>query len=227
LASIDSADEAARWAYRNLPAKNTLTAEDAQMVEERFRMKLLAMDEPAKSESDIAAAQADTPVSSPPPKVARKTVRGVTKRPHSVAVEALGKTVRLRDKEHRRFVARQPCLVCGRAPSDAHHLTFTQPRALGTRVSDEFTVPVCRIHHRALHRHGNEVAWWDKLLIDPLPTALKLWQQTHLVRGSVLADDGQSHFANESNPSPENPTGALADRDVELQNWVSKGAEPE
>ena len=91
---------------------------------------------------------------------------------------ALGKPVRLRDKDHRKFVLRQPCLVCGRVPSDPHHLTFTQPRALGRRVSDEFTVPVCRAHHRELHRSGNEVAWWRRLNIDPLPAALKLWQQS-------------------------------------------------
>jgi hypothetical protein len=59
---------------------------------------------------------------------------------------------------------RQPCLVCGRVPSDPHHLTFTQPRALGPRVSDEFVVPVCRTHHRELDRSGNNdfvlvVAW--------------------------------------------------------------------
>jgi hypothetical protein len=90
----------------------------------------------------------------------------------------LGKTVRLRDKEHRKFVMRQSCLVCGRVPSDPHHLTFTQPRALGRRVSDEFTVPVCRIHHRELHRSGDEAAWWRRLSIDPLPVALKLWQHS-------------------------------------------------
>jgi hypothetical protein len=45
-------------------------------------------------------------------------------------------------------------------------------------VSDEFIVPVCRVHHRELHRSGNEVAWWRKLNIDPIPIALKLWQQT-------------------------------------------------
>ena len=77
-----------------------------------------------------------------------------------------------------RFVLRQACLVCGRVPSDPHHLTFTQPRALGRRVSDEFIVPVCRVHHRELHRSGNEVAWWRKLNIDPIPIALRLWQQT-------------------------------------------------
>jgi hypothetical protein len=38
---------------------------------------------------------------------------------------------RYRDREHLRFVSMQPCLVCGRRPSDAHHLRFMQPRALG------------------------------------------------------------------------------------------------
>ena len=100
------------------------------------------------------------------------------KQSRSDAIRALGKTVRLRDKHHRRFVLRQACLVCGRVPSDPHHLTFTQPRALGRRVSDEFIVPVCRVHHRELHRSGDEVAWWRKLNIDPLPVALRLWQHT-------------------------------------------------
>jgi len=90
----------------------------------------------------------------------------------------LGKTVRLRDKEHRRFVSRQACLLCGRTPSDPHHLRFVQPCALGRRVSDEFTVPLCRIHHRELHRQGDEAAWWENLSIDPVPVALRLWQHT-------------------------------------------------
>ena len=42
------------------------------------------------------------------------------------------------------------------ARSDPHHLRFAQPRALGLKVSDEFTVPLCRGHHRELHRAGNE-----------------------------------------------------------------------
>jgi hypothetical protein len=85
---------------------------------------------------------------------------------------------RLRDKDHRKFVLRQACLVCGRVPSDAHHLTFTQPRALGHRVSDEFIVPVFRVHHRELHRSGDEVTLWRRLNIDPPPVALRLWQHT-------------------------------------------------
>ena len=112
-------------------------------------------------------------------------MRASKKQSRSEVIRALGKTVRLRDKDHRRFVLRQACLVCGRVPSDPHHLTFTQPRALGRRVSDEFIVPVCRVHHRELHRSGNEAAWWRKLNIDPIPIALRLWQQTR-------TDGGQS-----------------------------------
>ena len=67
---------------------------------------------------------------------------------------ALPEPKRRRDKSHLRFVAAQPCLVCGRHPSDPHHLRFAQPRALGVKVSDEFTVPLCRGHHRQLHQAG-------------------------------------------------------------------------
>ena len=87
---------------------------------------------------------------------------------------------RLRDKRHLKFVASQPCLICGREPSDPHHLRFAQPRAIGLKVSDEFTVPLCRTHHRQLHQTGNEVAWWEKMNIEPLKIAEQLWQQTHL-----------------------------------------------
>ena len=86
---------------------------------------------------------------------------------------------RRRDKSHLRFVASQPCLVCGRNPSDPHHLRFAQPRALGLKVSDEFTVPLCRGHHRELHQTGNEVAWWRERKIESLRAARNLWEQTH------------------------------------------------
>lgn len=86
---------------------------------------------------------------------------------------------RLRDKAHLRFVASQPCLICGRQPSDPHHLRFAQPRAIGLKVSDEFTVPLCRGHHRQLHQAGNEVTWWEGLKINALEIAKGLWGQTH------------------------------------------------
>jgi hypothetical protein len=86
---------------------------------------------------------------------------------------------RLRDKSHLKFVASQACLICGRQPSDPHHLRFAQLRALGMKVSDEFTVPLCRGHHRQLHQAGNEVAWWEGLNINALEIAKTLWEQTH------------------------------------------------
>ena len=87
---------------------------------------------------------------------------------------------RYRNREHMRYVAQQACLVCGRKPSDSHHLRFTQPRALGRKVSDEFAVPLCRTHHRAAHRARDEQAWWKSIGIDPVKVARKLWKETHM-----------------------------------------------
>ena len=92
---------------------------------------------------------------------------------------AIAEPKRLRDKAHLKFVASQPCLVCGRQPSDPHHLRFAQLRAIGLKVSDEFTVPLCRGHHRQLHQAGSEVAWWQDLDINALEVARALWEQTH------------------------------------------------
>jgi hypothetical protein len=85
---------------------------------------------------------------------------------------------RLRDKAHLKFVGAQPCLICARSPADAHHLKFTQPRAMGRKVSDEFTVPLCRTHHRDIHSFGDEIAWWERRAIDPVATARMLWIST-------------------------------------------------
>jgi hypothetical protein len=104
------------------------------------------------------------------------------------SVLALPEPKRRRDKSHLRFVASQPCTVCGRHPSDPHHLRFAQPRALGVKVSDEFTVPLCRGHHRQLHQAGNEVAWWDESKIDPLRVARQFWEQTHPREAGTQAD---------------------------------------
>jgi hypothetical protein len=104
-------------------------------------------------------------------------------------VIAINKPVRERDRDHLRFVAAQPCLVCGRTPSDAHHIKFAGQRAMGRKVSDRFAVPICRLHHRELHRRGNERAWWGKQGIDPLPIAASLWERTHAVASVAVATD--------------------------------------
>ncbi|NVO16254.1 MAG: DUF968 domain-containing protein [Rhodoplanes sp.] len=116
---------------------------------------------------------------------------------------------RYRDKAHLGFVARRACLVCGRKPCDPHHLRFAQPRALGRKVSDEFTVPLCRTHHRVLHRSGNETTWWTAVGIDPLPIANELWARSRAGAGSrrprgrphsVPVPDGTTQEVGNSSP---------------------------
>jgi hypothetical protein len=94
---------------------------------------------------------------------------------------AISEPRRHRNKAHLKFVASQPCLVCGRSPADAHHLRFTQPRAMGRKVSDEFTVPLCRTHHRDNHSSGDEVTWWERRAIDPVATSRMLWVSTRRI----------------------------------------------
>jgi hypothetical protein len=203
LVAINTADDAAAWAHRNLPAKNSLTAEDAQIVEARFQARLATVGDGATAERPPTAGpdQRMLSASQLTADTCQKTSTVAKQRSGSGAVCALGKTVRLRDKNHRKFVTRQPCLVCGRLPSDSHHLTFTQPRALGHRVSDEFTVPVCRIHH--LHRSGDEAAWWQKLDIDPIPVALRLWRHTRA--DGELASRGEGAKQSQATRAPDMP----------------------
>jgi hypothetical protein len=120
------------------------------------------------------------------------------------SVLAIAEPKRLRDKAHLRFVASQPCLVCGRQPSDPHHLRFAQPRALGLKVSDEFTVPLCRGHHRQLHQAGNEIIWWENLKIDAREIAKGLWEHTH--SKSAAADTEMPATPHDkTNPIPVGP----------------------
>ena len=111
-----------------------------------------------------------------------------------------GKLRRFRDKEHLRFVSAQACTVCGRQPCEPHHIRFAQPRAMSRKVSDEFTVPLCRVHHREFHRRGDEAAWWAEFGIDPMPIALRLWQQT---RGIGSGADGSRDGGTVAEASPQ------------------------
>ncbi len=92
---------------------------------------------------------------------------------------ALSAPRRIRDRDHVRLVAKKSCLICGRRPADAHHLRFAQSRALGRKVSDEFTVPLCRGHHREVHHCRDEAAWWKKAGIDPTVPARAFWLESH------------------------------------------------
>ena len=165
LKGIGSAEEAATWAHRVLRAKGTLVAADAKHIEDNFQQKLVEF-ERANVVGRRGKARSR--------KSARPTDQSIDKSELSHPEPR-----RLRDREHVRFVIKQPCLICGRTPSDPHHLRFTQPRALGRKVSDEFIVPLCRGHHREVHRCGDEAAWWEKAGINPSAAARMLWLKTH------------------------------------------------
>jgi ERF superfamily len=199
IAVLDATNAAIEWAGRSIGAKNTLTAEDASLVEAAFsdRMQVLqpdacppnpALPEPPTPPAESAPRPGSTTSEGPSAAGDTRALEHKAQKPGSLRVARMRverannltsvKPRRCRDKDHLRFIAIQPCAVCGRQPCEAHHLRFTQPRALGRRVSDEFTVPLCRVHHRELHRQGNERSWWNKANIDPIPIALRFWQQT-------------------------------------------------
>ncbi len=129
------------------------------------------------------------------------------------AALATAKPRRYRNKDHLRYVARQACLICGRTPSDPHHLRYAQPRALGRKASDEFTVPLCLVHHREVHRLGNEQAWWQAAGIDPISIAQKLWNATRVteghLEGDAEADETTGKLAGSPTaPNAQSPRGA-------------------
>ena len=191
LSDLKSADEAADWVHKNLPAKNTLAPADAETVEASFRERLAAIE---GEQTSAATGEAVDNSATEPSREQGSALDGAKAPVPSTAIRRrpiATKTIRLRDKEHCKFVATQPCVVCGRTPAEAHHIRFAQPRALNRKVSDEYTVPVCRVHHRELHRYGDEVSWWAGVSIDPLPIALELWRRsrpTELPKTQSLMD---------------------------------------
>jgi hypothetical protein len=176
---LSSADAAAAWAYKSLADKNKLTEADAQAVEKAFRARLEALGIGNKDAS-VAAEPNPAALAAHEPNVGRSKPKR-QKRLHAIdkTMLAMPEPRRVRDRDHVRFVAQHPCLICGRRPADAHHPRFVQSKALGRKVSDEFTVPLCRSHHREVHRCGEEAAWWQKAGVDPAASARTLWLHTH------------------------------------------------
>ena len=207
IAALDSHNVAITWAKEALPHKNKLASAHAKMVEDAFEKKLsgLLLPEPSGTPITDPAAAAGTTTAS------RENVTDHTAGPDlhlpkgkiDKSVLTIGMQRRYRNKEHLRFVAQQPCLLCGRKPSDPHHLRFVQPRALGRKASDEFAVPLCRVHHRKVHRAKDEKGWWQQARIEPLKVARKLWKETRVEEGHVEPEalrpsDGAA------NPAPGN-----------------------
>jgi ERF superfamily protein/uncharacterized protein DUF968 len=176
IATIDTADALALWAHRSLPIKNTLTQGDAEAVEAAYLAKLAGCSE----EHSVSTEASEAPEPS-----SKQAGYQLPSTPGEL-VAPLTKTVRKRSKAHLAFVASQPCLVCKTSPSDAHHLKIAQPRSLSRKVSDEFTVPLCRKHHQELHEHGNEANWWANLQVTPIPIAKELWETSPVHGGSKL-----------------------------------------
>jgi hypothetical protein len=177
ITNIRSGDLATGWAREALAAKNSLTATDAKLVEEAFERRL----------SELPSYETIANDRSPGPKetVTTKSKDAGTMKGIDKSVLAVAAPRRYRNREHLRSVAQQPCLICGRKPSDPHHLRYLQPRALGRKTSDEFAVPLCRVHHRAVHRARDERAWWLTAGIDPIKIARKLWKDTRIDEGRI------------------------------------------
>jgi hypothetical protein len=175
LASVSTFDGAAEWAKRSIPIKNTLTLEHAADVEVAHAIKM------AEVGGTFEVPPALTKVPAKDPGDASEWLATPDR-----STLTFGHPPRRRNKAHLKFVASQPCLLCNRRPSDAHHLRFAQPKALGRKVSDEFTVPLCRTHHRQLHRSGNEAQWWQAMDrdVDPLQIAKTLWEESHAPNGA-------------------------------------------
>lgn len=205
IAALPTVEQMQARAATILKAKNRLTPEDAKQIEAAFSTRMAAF-ERIQSHSDstptaIEDKRDDTTVIAPvvAPKRSRRQAKSAVRASeqdlepqqasNAPAIETpakidksvltFGEPRRKRDKQHLRFVASQPCLICGRAPSDAHHLRFAQPRAMGRKSSDEFVVPLCRTHHRENHQTGREESWWASVSIDPLDIATKLWRISH------------------------------------------------
>jgi hypothetical protein len=185
------ADDAALWAQRRLPAKNQLSAADAQQVEEAFAGKLAVIQAQSAKSDDVRSEHSLAEQNSAATQINK-------------SVLVFPEPRRVRDRDHIRHVIKQACLICGRRPSDPHHLRFAQTRALGRKVSDEFTVPLCRAHHREVHRCGDEGLWWGKTGIDPLAAARALWLQTHpLLRAEAAATNNEATGKFEADAAPK------------------------
>jgi hypothetical protein len=199
LEQVEDPEVLASWAHRALALKNRLSARDAQAVEAAFAARQAGLGESAPV-SGLESRKADGHRRWAP-----------HSEPASKEVTVIGKPVRERDRDHLRFVAAQPCLVCGRTPSDPHHIKFAEQRSMGRRVSDRFSVPICRLHHRELHRRGNERAWWQRQAIDPLVVAASLWAKTHATTPTIGLGD------NTDQPATRSDSGA-----VRIQNNETK-----
>jgi len=197
IVKLPSGEVAGEWARTVLPIKNTLTSRDAGLIETAFAFRISALQEKTPEPGPLASTSGDAAEAGSEPAErgnqavgSEAQVRASNRIDKSVL--AFGEARRYRDKDHLKYVASRSCLICGRQPSEPHHLRFTQKLAFGRKVSDEFTVPLCRLHHRELHRSRNEPLWWKTARIDPIQIARELWEATRPKVASQPASERNS-----------------------------------
>ena len=162
IADCHRRTSATDWARAALAAKNRLTADDAKLVEDAFEQRLSAL--VAARDDDAASDDGGASDSGSRPAMQEPSPRAATVRRRRSANRH--RQERARDRRAAPLPQPRPPSLCRQAalpdlrpqavrPASPAPL---QPRALGRKASDEFTVPLCRIHHRLVHRVGNEAS---------------------------------------------------------------------
>jgi ERF superfamily len=222
IVQLPSEEAAGEWAREVLPLKNTLIARDARLVETAFAFRMSVLEEKrtgteSPSPTEIADAASTRQES------AADAVAIEARQPSPGRIDnsllAIPEPRRHRDKEHLKLVASKPCLICGRKPAEPHHLRFAQKPALGRKVSDEFAVPLCRLHHRELHRAPDEPRWWQAARIEPLKIARALWKASRSPRDAGAEVAGNASL-------PETRTSAGTEAGGQTSEQVGPSAPP-
>ena len=96
---------------------------------------------------------------------------------------------RYQNKKHLMWVAQKPCCLQSHFPAlcsfniQAHHLLkpYDGFRGVGLRANDKNVIPLCFKHHNALHKRGNEFAFFEEMTGDPYfgqKVAQYLWENS-------------------------------------------------
>jgi hypothetical protein len=131
IKELGSGEDAATWAQRSLAEKNRLRTSDAAQVESMFEARLANLATLSARESQANVIQSATALDSSNSEPSAQTgiandrarQKGIDK-----SVLSMLEARRVRDRDHVRSVSQKPCLVCGRRPSDPHHLLL--PKAV-------------------------------------------------------------------------------------------------
>lgn len=66
----------------------------------------------------------------------------------------------IRDPKRLAFCRELPCSCCGATEGiQAHHEARKGDKAMGGKVGDDFTLPLCWRCHRLRHDHGRDTFW--------------------------------------------------------------------